>query len=129
MTQQVMFELLKANVPSVSGRIYPATLPEKPTLPAMTFTRISRVQEPTLDTSGMQRVRIQFNFFGRTAYDAAECAAEVELFFNGFSAVLSDGTWLQNAWLITDSDTYEDVARERHVQADYYLLYTLARVQ
>ncbi len=112
--------------PLLARRIYQNVLPDSLILPAMTFTRIARTQQPTFETSGMQKLRMQFDFYsGKSAHEAAEIAAAFESFFNGFTGALSDGTYLQNAELITDSDSFEDVPRQYRFVAEYYLYFNL----
>ena len=71
--QAGLFTLL-TNEPTIFAligtRLYPITLPENPTLPAIRYTVVGGMSMPTFETSGMNRWRFQFDCYGATADDA-----------------------------------------------------------
>ncbi len=65
-----------ANVASmVADRIYPADLPQEYLLPALVYTRISFVQQPTQTSRGLPNPRYQLDSYGE-AHDDADLLAQ-----------------------------------------------------
>lgn len=54
----------------VGSRIYPLVLPTDPTLPAITYSTVASVSNPTMTTRGLTRSRIQIDCWteGDSAY-------------------------------------------------------------
>ena len=59
----------------LSTRVYPAQLPQRPTLPALTYTRISTLFYQTRDSSSLERPRFQFDCWA-DSYGAARGVAQ-----------------------------------------------------
>jgi Protein of unknown function (DUF3168) len=60
-----------AAVTALAGtRVYPATLPKDPTLPAVVYRFIGGAATPTMDTAGKQRARLQLDCIAETYSDA-----------------------------------------------------------
>lgn len=106
-------------------RIYPLTYPNNPTYPLMTYQIIAATPDPTLDTSGFQRWRIQFDCFDRN-YRTGASALRTALIkaLNGYQGVLSDGTNLQNAEFFNLTDFFNDDARAYRCMVEFYLYFT-----
>jgi hypothetical protein len=63
----------------VSSRIYPDTLPQGATLPAVTYTKISTVHEHVLSTlAGLAASRIEFSCFANNRADANNLASVIQ---------------------------------------------------
>ena len=84
-----------------ASRIYPLVLPQKPTLPAVTFQRIANARVNSFDAcGGIDNPRIQVDCWATTRKAARELAMEVK-------RVVEAATTF-GAWLITDAEFYED---------------------
>jgi len=102
-------------------RLSPVTLPEIPTLPAATYQIVGGSSEPTFQTSGMQKLRVQFDHYGNTYSDANGLREATRVLLNGYSGTLSDGTVLQKADLIQSVDYFENDARQYRCMSEFYL--------
>lgn len=107
----------------VANRITPVRLPIGSPMPALTYRIIGGSGDPTLDTSGMQRRRLQIDAFADTHLQAAQLREAVVKFLNGFQGALSDGTVLQNADLIQPQDFDEQYSREFRCMVEFYLIF------
>jgi len=73
MVEASIFALLSeaaAIYPLAGTRVYPATLPKDPTLPAVVYKFVGGANQPTMDTNGMQRSRLQLDCIGESYSDA-----------------------------------------------------------
>lgn len=61
----------------IDGRIYPNQLPQRPTLPAVVYTRISTLFNPTRDSSRLERPRFQFDAWAATFGEARSVAQQL----------------------------------------------------
>lgn len=59
----------------IEGRIYPNQLPQRATLPALVYTRISTLFYQTRDSSSLERPRFQFDCWAES-YGAARTVAQ-----------------------------------------------------
>lgn len=115
------------------GGISAVLLPEGVQLPATTYRTIVGIQESTLETSGQQRMRVEFEFHAdQTAggYVAA-CAARraLDKVLNGFVGQLADedSTYLQNVDPASKgADDYDSDPRQWRCLSEYYLIFTLS---
>lgn len=129
MIEAGLFNLL-STTPAIEAicqtRIYPVVLPEEPTYPAATYQMISARAEPTFETSGFQRWRIQFDCFGVAYPDASGLRDALIKALNGYQGVLSDGTILQNADFIQLTDYFYDQARIFRCMVEFHLYFTFS---
>ena len=87
MIETLIPQLLNAStaVTSLIGtRIYPVYLKNNATLPALDFKIISATPDPTFQTEGMTRYRVEINCWGNTYSDAVNLRAAVKASLNGF---------------------------------------------
>jgi hypothetical protein len=73
MVETAIFTVLSTSsaVSALAGtRVYPAVLPKDPTLPAVVYKFVGGSNQPTMDTPGKQRARLQLDCFGETYSDA-----------------------------------------------------------
>lgn len=126
-----LFDLLKSFndlIAIVGGRVFAVVLPENATLPAMTYQVVGGSSEPTFDTSGLQKVRVQFDFFADSktgSYKAAAGARDaLRKLLNGYTGTLSDGTVVQNADLIQNIDFFEEYPRQFRCMSEFYFYFT-----
>lgn len=114
----------------VSTRIYPVILPQKPTLPAITFSKVSGVRMHNLSgTAGRAVARISFNCWATTYLGAQAVAAAVRASLDGFAGTLSDSgspaeTIRTNILLDNEIDFYEDETGVYRILQDYTLSHT-----
>jgi Protein of unknown function (DUF3168) len=106
------------------GSVHPMQLPENPTLPAATYQVVGGSSRPTLDTSGMQKLRLQVDCVGKSYLDADKLRWALVNFLNGLSGTLIDGTVLQLAQFIQPIDfAYWDDSRQFRCAAEFYFYY------
>ncbi len=106
-----------------STRIYPDLRPENPVYPLIVMKEISGIGRETFDTSGMQRDRYQFDCQAKTKGEAMNLRDAVRQVLNGYQGMLSDGTYLQNAWVIGKMGGYKDDPRIYEATHEFYVLY------
>lgn len=105
----------------VSTRIYPEYLPQKPTLPAITFARTSSPRIMTLNTGrpGLAAARIQIDCWAKT-YGAAKALGEqVRIALQGYTGTLSGTVSAQAVHFYGDWDVYEPETKEHRVVMDF----------
>jgi hypothetical protein len=100
----------------ISTRAYPVKLPQIPTLPAVTYQRISTVQESAMgvDTT-IVRVRFQINSYAASYSAVKALAAAVKAALKRFS-----GTSATVAVLDTFADSEEDLYGQAESDARIY---------
>jgi hypothetical protein len=108
----------------VGDRIEPVELTIGQTMPAMTYKFVGGSSEPTLETDGFQRQRVEFRSFGETHLQADTLRETVRQFLNGFQGQLGDGTFLQNVQLVQGNDGFEQYSREFGLMSEYYFYFT-----
>jgi hypothetical protein len=87
-----------AAVTAITGQnIFPDEVPKNPTYPALEFRIITETPDPTMDTSGYQRLRFEFTCKAATPSVAAALAGALRKLLEGYNGALSDGTFLQDA--------------------------------
>lgn len=99
-----VFDRLVAAVPLVANRCYPLLLPQNPTLPAITFQKVSNVREQALPgDSALQHPRYQFSCWALTYGAAWAVAEQVRLAMQGLTA--AGGGYYENAVDLYDPET------------------------
>lgn len=123
-----LYSLLRGNAglaAIIGDRITPVLLPEGQQLPAMTYQVVGGTSSPTFESAGMQKLRIQFDFFADAengSFDDAMNARDAHRqLLNGYTGSLTDGTYLQRATLIQYIDHFDNDARQYRCSAEYYL--------
>jgi hypothetical protein len=127
--QSGLFALLRADagvMAVVSERIFPVLLPENATLPALTYHVVGGSSAPTFATSGMQKVRIQFDCFARSYLDADRARDALRQSLYGYRGTLADGTFLQNAELIQSVDFFDNDPRQFRCMSEFYFYFTFS---
>jgi hypothetical protein len=120
-----LFNLL-STAPAITAvcgtRIYPVVMPTGPAYPAMCYRTIVAPQHPTMNGTGMQHWRIQFDCWAETALGAAAVrAALLKTLIVEEQFLLSDGTLLQSATLHNVSDDFMSASRVYNYMADVTL--------
>lgn len=67
-----------------SKSIFPVTIPADSKLPAIAYSFIGATSNPTFDTAGFTRYRVEINCFATTYRKAATIRAAVVLAINGY---------------------------------------------
>lgn len=126
MIEAGLFSLL-SNTPAIAAlvgtRIYPVVLPTAPTLPALSYQIVGAMSKPTLNNSGFQRFRMQFDCWGQDYSDAVTLREALVKALNGYQGLLSDGTMLQNAQFIQPIDFFEHEALQYRCAVEFYLYF------
>ena len=89
MVETALFTALSASeaVSALAGtRIYPATLPKDPALPAVVYHFAGGANQPTMDTPGKQRSRLQLDCIAETYSDAINLRKAVVQTLAGYSS-------------------------------------------
>lgn len=114
MIEQTVYAALTTGspLPTAAGiRVYPVMMPQNPTLPAITYSRVSGVPIVSLDgMSGLDCVRLQIDCWASTYLAAKNLATQVRTEM----ATL-------NALLLLDVDGYEPDEKVYRVTMDFSL--------
>lgn len=103
----------------IGDRIYPQVLPQDPTLPAVTYRRISAIRVRSQDgPSGVARPRYQLDAWSRSYAEADAVAAAVRTRLDGYRGDIG-GETIQGAFADVDRDLYDEALRLHGRSADY----------
>lgn len=107
----------------VGTRVYPLTLPQNPTYPAMTYQQISKVWGKTHQGAGdMGWPRFQFDCYG-TSYSAAKGVANaLRQTIDGFSGTVATVD-VCAIFFVNEVDDFNDEVGVYRVAADYRVIY------
>jgi hypothetical protein len=107
----------------VSTRIYPVSLPQKPTYPAIVYTRISGDRLHSLGgASNLASPRFQIDCFASTYSAVKDLASKIRSAINGFRGTVS-GVTVHGIFLESDNDIFEDDFNVYRVSSDYFIHY------
>lgn len=125
-----LHDLLEANKASIANAsFWPGELPQNQTGACGTYMCVGGSSDPTLDTSGMQRPRYQFDCYGDSALQAMTVRSALIDLLNQFSGTLTDGTVLQNADLIQYTGPHFDQDRRKfYCMVEFYLIHDFGQV-
>lgn len=105
----------------VSGRIYHERMPQKATMPAIVFSRVSTSQNSLLDgVDTLTQVRIQFDIYGDTSSSVRDLATKVRTLYNGHRGDLG-GAAVQFATLDSELDSgfFDGDEERRRIITDF----------
>lgn len=108
----------------IGGRVYPGQLPQRPSLPAITYQRVSTTAVATRDNSGyasLERPRFQFDCWGATRKEARTVAAALRHALATFPQASSPR--VDVALLANDFDDYEPDTDRHRVIMDVFVWY------
>jgi hypothetical protein len=96
----------------VNTRVYPITMPQNPTLPAVTYQKISGVVDYVMDDTSIKRPRFQFDAWA-TSYSSARAVGEqIKSALNRYTGTMGGaggvaviGTWIENETDLFEPDT------------------------
>lgn len=111
----------------IGNRVYPVILPQKPVIPAVTYSEISSIGDMHMrGPSGLMQSRFQFSVWGSTTSSVSQVASAVKSALNGFSGdkaygssspqevVTFRGVMFQNA-----NDLYDSTAMLHYRTMDF----------
>ncbi|HEY1213676.1 MAG TPA: hypothetical protein VGE93_08595 [Bryobacteraceae bacterium] len=107
-----------------ADRVTPIVRDINGSLPATTIFVVGGESEPTFETSGMTRMRVQVDFWGGSYAEASALRHATVQFLNGWYGELPDGSYIQNIDLIQKSDGFEQESRLFRLMAEFYLFFT-----
>ena len=108
----------------IQQRAFPDKLPEQVAYPALTYSILVGTGTRTLTDPGLQKWRIQVDCWGTTYADAKNLRAAVMKELNGYSGILSDGTFLQLMELIGPIFLpYDTAALTYRCPCEFYLYF------
>jgi hypothetical protein len=94
----------------VNTRIYPITMPQNPTLPAVTYQKISGVVD--YGVSSIKRPRFQFDAWASSYSSARAVAEQIKSALNRYTGTMGGaggvtviGTWIENEMDLFEPDT------------------------
>lgn len=126
MLLEALYPLLTGNadlVTAASAGIYKVTPKQGGCLPALVYFGAGGSGNPTFNTPGMQRARVQFNGLGSTRGEAAAVLEALRKLLNGYVGTLDGGLRIQNALLINPEPIdlpLEEYARDFRCYSEYY---------
>lgn len=116
---------------SVGNRVYPLTLPQNATLPALTHQLVSELPVPThqwaqgnplYDGTRYKQARVQFNAYGDTFDEAESLSNELEALITGYRGLWGD-VQVESVLPVYSLDDYEpNVGKWRRI-TDYYITF------
>ena len=107
---------------AVPGPIADTLLPEGATLPALTYQVVGGEEDPTFDTAGLARVRVQFDVRAADGDSARAGRKNLIRVLNGFRGQLpSGGPWVEGIQLIERIDYFDNDARQFRKGAEFYV--------
>ena len=112
--------------PLASVAVYPVTLPDVPTLPAITYQIVSSVVSPTFSGAGGMKARVQFDIFATSYAQASSLRDSLTKTLHQFRGSLSDGTKIQLCNLMNIIDfPYASQALQYRLSSEFYVFYNL----
>jgi hypothetical protein len=108
----------------IGTRLYPLTLPQAPTLPAMSYQWISGQHFNAMDApSKLSGPRVQFTCWAATYLQAEAVVEALRKRLNGFRG-MAGATEIQGAFMESERDLYESDPALFARSADFFVYYT-----
>lgn len=111
----------------VGTRIYPEMLPDSPTYPAVSYSRVSTRRERTLTIPSVAAVeaRFQCSCWGERYADAKAVAVQIKAALQDFQGVMggTGGVTVLEASTVNELDQHDARVRVYHVPVDVTILY------
>lgn len=110
----------------VFDRVYPTRLPEKTTLPAITWHRVSANRQYTFDTfddtDPWVQARVQLNCWGRDALEAMDVGTAVLAALSGFEGDMG-GDLIGSSFAVDEFDIYDAPTKYHRRILDFMISY------
>lgn len=128
--EEALFAHLKAHTglsALVDSRIYPLVLPQPPTLPAVTYFKVSKVNKRTMasPSDSLKQVRVQLSCWANTYAKAKDVAEQVTVALQDYSGLMggTDGVRVLDGNIINEQDLYEGDTGIYHIPIDVLILH------
>ncbi len=117
----------------VAGRIFQGAAPDDlEQYPCIAYSLVGGSSDPTMQTPGMIRQRVEINGFAAAAANgsspatvAAQIRAAAITALSGWQQTLGDGTNVTNAYLLNPGTDFVSEQRIFRCMCEFYVLYTL----
>lgn len=106
----------------VDSRIYPLLLPQNPTLPAVTYVRISSPELHTFERAFLPHPRFQFDCWAESYARAKDVAAQVQAALDLYRGAMGDYT-VEVSILDGERDMYDAETKIWHVIIEAIIWY------
>ena len=105
----------------ISGRVYPLTMPQDVTLPAVVYQRVTGPREYSFTgSSGLAHPRFQVSVWAETYASAKDVAEQIKVALGGYNGGMgSGGTLVYGSFIENELDFYEPDTRLYHVPVDF----------
>jgi hypothetical protein len=107
-----------------AGIVAPTQLPEGTAL-GLTYQFAGGSSDPTFDTPGVQKQRVQFDAHAPTVLQAVAILTAVRTLLEGHAGPLADGTYIVYSEWLGDMDFFDSDPRQYRVAVEYRFFYTL----
>lgn len=104
--------------------IFAAQMPEATPMPAIVYTTVAGAGYSTMDgATDLQSARLQFSCYGVSYSAAKQLASAVRAVLEGLKATLTDGTQVDFATRVLESDTFEEAPFIYHCPLDFEFMF------
>ncbi|MBB6144719.1 oligoribonuclease NrnB/cAMP/cGMP phosphodiesterase (DHH superfamily) [Silvibacterium bohemicum] len=108
-------------ITTITGtNIYPVVLPINTTATALTYRIVGTITDPTLDTSGLVKARVQIDCWAADYNDAVTLRAAVISVLNGYENAATFA-----AQLLNQSDSFAQDLLRYIATVEFFVLYDL----
>lgn len=110
----------------VAARIYPLKLPQRPTVPAVTYQRISGERMHSMSgATGLAGPRIQFDCWDTTYLSSKNLADLLRKRIDGFAGTV-DSEVIEGIFMDTEREFFEDgdLLKLYRISMDFFVFYT-----
>lgn len=129
MMQEGIYALLSTHsavTALIGNRVYAAIAPDDLALyPCADYKCVGGSSEPTTDTPGVLRQRLELNAFATDYATAAQIRAALIAALNGWQTLLPDGTRILDAILLNPGTDFCSEQRIFRCLVEFYILFTL----
>lgn len=128
--ETALFAYLSELAGLVGARVYPLKLPQKPTLPAITYQRISGPHVHSHSgISGLARPRYQFTCWAEKYADAKATAEILRLALDGYKGTMGGAGGVDVSGILSagDGDIYDPDTTLSGVYHDFFIWHAEAK--
>ncbi len=122
--EQALVSHIVAQVPLVSGRVYPMLLPPQVTLPAITYQKLSEARAYAHDGfAGYTEPRFQFSVWATTYAGAKAVHVQIKAALDTYVGIMGGigGVGVQRCLITNGIDLYDPESGIYHQAVDYLL--------
>jgi hypothetical protein len=124
MIDAVLYPLLtgQSSIAALVGtNVFPVVFPQGfDSFPALTYHVVGMHEDPTFQTAGMNRYRVQFDCWALTYAAASALRSALVASLNGFTGAVN-GVNIQNARVLQPIDFYEHEALQFRLAVEFYI--------